>query len=185
MVHTLLASPGSVITHPSLQIKAFGKDKHDHLHAYLLKIYGDIIADQVKRVFIEIVRKGEVPYNCHFILHHAVKKQSATTPVRIVCDCSYRQSPRHFSLNDCLQAGPPFLIDLCTLLFRFRSHRIALVTDIEKAFLHVQLAEKDRSYTHFLWLSEPHNPESQFTIYRFRVVLFGSVSSPFMLHAAL
>ena len=125
-----------------------------------------------------MVREGEVPYNCHFIPHHAVKKQSATTPVRIVYDCSCRQSPRHPSLNDCLQAGPPFLIDICTLLLRFRSHRIALVTDIEKAFLHVQLAEKDRSYTHFLWLSEPHNPESQFTIYRFRVVLFGSVSSP-------
>ena len=151
----------------------------------LLKIYGDIIADQVKRGFIEMVREGEVPYNCHFIPHHAVKKQSATTPVRIVYDCSCRQSPHHPSLNDCLQTGPPFLVDLCTLLLRFRSHRIALVTDIEKAFLHVQLAEKDRSFTHFLWLSEPHNPESHFTIYRFRVVLFGSVSSPFMLHAAL
>ena len=151
----------------------------------LLKIYGDIIADQVKRGFIETVREVEVPYNCHFIPHHAVKKQSVTTPVRIVYDCSCRQSCRHPSLNDCLQTGPPFLVDLCTLLLRFRSHRIALVTDIEKAFLHVQLAEKDRSYTHFLWLSEPHNPESQFTIYRFRVVLFGSVSSPFMLHAVL
>ena len=77
------------------------------------------------------------------------------------------------------------MIDLCTLLLRFRSHKFALVTDIEKAFLHVQLAEGDRSYTCFLWLSEPDNPESQFTIYRFKVVLFGSVSSPFMLHAAL
>ena len=151
----------------------------------LLKTYGDIIVDQVKRGFIERVRECDVPYNCHFIPHHAVKKQSVTTPVRIVYDCSCRQSPCYPSLNDCLQVGPPFLIDLCTLLLRFRSHKFALVTDIEKAFLHVQLAERDRSYTHFLWLSEPDNPESQFAIYRFRVVLFGSASSPFMLHAAL
>ena len=64
-------------------------------------------------------------------------------------------------------------------------YNIALVTDIEKAFLHVQLDEVDRKFTHFLWLSEADNPESDFEIYRFRVVLFGCVSSPFMLHAAL
>ena len=151
----------------------------------LLQIYDNIIADQVKRGFIERVRECDIPHDCHFIPHHAVKKQSTTTPVRIVYDCSCRQSPSYPSLNDCLQVGPPFLIDLCTLLLRFRSRRFALVTDIEKAFLHVHLAEKDRSYTHFLWLSEHDNPESLFTIYRFRVVLFGSVSSPFMLHAAL
>ena len=59
------------------------------------------------------------------------------------------------------------------------------MTDIEKAFLHVQLAETDRNYTHFLWLSDPTNPESEFSIYKFKVVLFGSISSPFMLHAAI
>jgi len=83
----------------------------------LLKIYGDIIADQVKRGFIKRVREFDVPHYCHFIPHHAVRKQSATTPVRIVYDCSCHQSPRHPSLNDCLKVGPPFLIDLCTLLF--------------------------------------------------------------------
>ena len=151
----------------------------------LLKVYGDIISDQVKRGFIERVKDSDVPSNCHFIPHHAVKKQSNTTPVRIVYDCSCRQSPHHPSLNDCLNVGPPFLVDLCTLLLRFRTHKFALVTDIEKAFLHVQLAETDRNYTHFLWLSDPTNPESEFSIYRFKVVLFGSASSPFMLHAAL
>ena len=85
--------------------------------------------------------------------------------------------------------GPPFLIDLCTLLLRFRSHKFALVTDIEKAFLHVQLAEGDRNYTHFLWLSKPDNPKSKFAIYRFRVpnnrniwrnkILANRLNSPF------
>jgi len=59
------------------------------------------------------------------------------------------------------------------------------VTDIEKAFLHVQLAKTDHNYTHFLWLSDPSNPESEFAIYKFIIVLFGSISSPFMLHAAI
>ena len=43
----------------------------------------------------------------------------------------------------------------------------------------------DRDFTRFLWLSDPTDPESNLIVYRFRVVLFGSVSSPFMLNAAL
>ena len=151
----------------------------------LLKTYGEIISDQVKQGFMERVTESEIPHNCHFIPHHPVKKDSATTPIRIVYDCSCCQSPSHPSLNDCLQVGPPFMNDLCSLLLRFRTHKVGLVTDIEKAFLHVYLAEEDQHYTYFLWLSNPDDPESQFIIYRFRVVLFGSVSSPFMLNATL
>ena len=51
--------------------------------------------------------------------------------------------------------------------------------------MHVQLAEEDRNYTHFLWLSKLNDQASKFTVYRFKVVLFGSVSSPFMLNAVL
>ena len=71
------------------------------------------------------------------------------------------------------------------MLLRFRLHKFGLSTDIEKAFLHITLDEADRDYTRFLWLSDPTDPESEFDIYRFKTVLFGSVSSPFMLHAAL
>ena len=151
----------------------------------LMALYGDIIADQVKRGFIEQVDVSCIPEDCHFIPHHPVKKDSTTTPLRIVYDCSCRQSPTQPSLNDCLQAGPPFINDLCAILIRFRTHSIGIVTDIEKAFLHVHLAEEDRHYTYFVWLSQPTDPESKFIVYRFRVVLFGSVSSPFMLSATL
>ena len=147
--------------------------------------YGNIIADQMKRGFIEQVDASYIPQDCHFIPHHPVRKDSTTTPLRIVYDCSCRQSPTLPSLNDCLQAGPPFINDLCAILLRFRTHSIGIVTDIEKAFLHVHLAEEDRHYTYFVWLSQPTDPESEFIIYRFRVVLFGSVSSPFMLNATL
>ena len=39
----------------------------------LLKVYGDIISDQVKRGFIEKVRESDVQPSYHFIPHHAVK----------------------------------------------------------------------------------------------------------------
>jgi len=64
-------------------------------------------------------------------------------------------------------------------------HLYGISTDIEKAFLHIALHEKDRNFTRFLWLSDPCNPNSEFTIYHFRTVLFGSVSSPFMLFTTL
>ena len=121
----------------------------------------------------------------HYIPHHPVRKESSTTPIRIVYDCSCRQSQGQPSLNDCLMVGPTFLNDMCGILLRFRTHRFGLSTDIEKAFLHVTLHEADRDYTRFLWLSDPTKPESNLIVYRFRVVLFGSVSSPFMLNAAL
>ena len=149
----------------------------------LLQIYGNIIAEQLTRGFIEKVTESDVPQHCHFIPHHAVKKESATTPIRIVYDCSCRQSPHHPCLNDCLEVGPPFLIDLCTLLLRFRTHNIC--NRHREGFPHVQLEEADRKFTHLVWLSEVDNPESSFEIYRFHVVLFDCVSSPFMLHAAL
>ena len=68
---------------------------------------------------------------------------------------------------------------------RFRLHRFAVCTDIEKAFLHVQLDERDRDVTRFLWLSAMNDPDSKLTTYRFKSVLFGATCSPFILHATL
>ncbi len=151
----------------------------------LLETYGNIIDDQENRGFIERIEPQETEDAVHYIPHHPVIKNSATTPVRIVYDCSCRQSSNTPSLNDCLQVGPPLLTDMCSILLRFRTHRFAFATDIEKAFLHVGLNEHDRNFTRFLWLSNPKDPESQFVTYRFKVVLFGTASSPFMLNATL
>lgn len=154
----------------------------------LLKMYNTIIEDQERRGFIE-----KVPNNfehtetaiIHYIPHHPVRKESSTTPIRIVYDCSCKQSSESPSLNDCLEPGPPFLTDLCAILLRFRQHEFAFSSDIEKAFLHVHLDQSDRDATRFLWLSDPVDASSPFVTYRFRVVLFGATCSPFMLNAAI
>ena len=151
----------------------------------LLKQYGKIIEEQERRGFIEKIDDDSHKMNVHYIPHHPVKKESSTTPIWIVYDCSCKQTSDSPSLNDCLHSGPPTLNDLCAILLRFRQHRFAFAADIEKAFLHVQLDEADRDSTRFLWLSDPADENSPFVTYRFRVVLFGATSSPFMLHAAL
>ena len=81
--------------------------------------------------------------------------------------------------------GPSFLVDLCGIILRFRWHMFGISTDLEKAFLHVRLDEGDRDYARFLWLSTPSDPDSKLITYRFKMVLFSSTSSPFMLNATL
>ena len=150
----------------------------------LLQMYGQIIADQEHKGFIEKVDNFNTKQT-HYIPHRAIRKDSDTTPVRIVYDCSCKQSSHHPSLNDCLHVGPPFLNHLCAILLRFRLYEYGFSADIEKAFLHVQLDESDRDYTRFLWPTNPQDPNSPFQPYRFKVVLFGASSSPFMLNAAI
>jgi hypothetical protein len=148
-------------------------------------LYSDIIAEQEEKGFIEKVSTTNISDKIHYIPHHPVKKDSTTTPIRIIYDCSCRQSTDHPSLNDCLLLGPPSLNDMCSIRLRFQTHPFAFPTDIEKAFLHVQLHEDDRDCTRFLWLSQPDDPESVFEAYRFKVVLFGATCSPLMLSSAL
>ncbi|XP_065900135.1 uncharacterized protein [Dysidea avara] len=152
----------------------------------LLKIYHQIISEQEARGFIEHVddQSGPQP-GVHYIPHHGVEKDSTTTPLRIVFDCSCRQSSHSPCLNDCLLIGSPCDNDLCAVLVRFRSHCFGISTDIEKAFLHIRLHPDDRNYTRFFWLSDPTDPSSEFCVYRFKVVPFGATSSPFMLNAVL
>ena len=150
-----------------------------------LRMYNDVIQEQLSRGFIERVNNPDLTNGeCHYIPHHAVLKDSNTTPLRIVYDCSFKQGEQP-SLNDCLQPGPPLLNDLTGILLRFRLHKYAIATDIEKAFLHVNLDQADRDATRFYWLSNTDDPESEFIVYRFKSVMFGATSSPFILNATL
>ena len=121
----------------------------------------------------------------HFIPHHLVIQDSPTIPVRIVYDCSCHQSSTSPSLNDCLNAGPPLQNDMCAILIRFCIHNFAFSTDLEKAFLHIQLDEGDRDFISSLWSTDPKDPASQFQAYHFTVIPFGLILSPFILNATV
>jgi len=156
---------------------------HYHLYATSIPVSNDTrrwMKESLRNRRSELHWEGGCHQQSHYIPHHLVRKESATTPVRIVYDCSCKQSPDSPSLNDCLHPGPPFLNDLCAILFCFRQHSLAFFADIEEAFLHVYLDEANRHCTRFPWLSD-HTDEA-FITYQFRVVLF---SSPFMLNVTL
>jgi len=118
----------------------------------------------------------------YYIPHHpVVKKTSKTTKVRPVFDASCK-GPNGISLNDCLEVGPSLNPDIIDLLLRFRMSPIGICSDIKKAFPQVELKEeRDKDVCRFIWYDEAGNQ----TIFRFRVVTFGIVSSPFLLGATI
>ena len=76
---------------------------------------------------------------------------------------------------------------MTSLLMKFRLFRIALIADIEKAFLQILLAEDDRDVTRFLWLSniESEVNDDNLLHLRFRRVLFGASPSSFLMNATI
>ena len=57
------------------------------LPADIVSIYNKVIADQEKHGFIELVENDDNECG-HYLPHRHVRKDSATTPIRIVYDCS-------------------------------------------------------------------------------------------------
>ena len=84
---------------------------------------------------------GEVEDSCpgeigkvHYLPHQAViQRDKSTTKMRIVYDASAKENGP--SLNDCLYTGPALAQNILDILLRLRCHQVALVADIEKAFL--------------------------------------------------
>jgi len=95
----------------------------------MLQQYNEIITEQERRGFIEKIDTFQPrTATVYYIPQHPVRKDSSTTPIRIMYDCSRKQSPDHPSLNDCLESTPPVLNDLTAILVRFQIHKYAVST---------------------------------------------------------
>nr|XP_047142821.1 uncharacterized protein LOC124817075 [Hydra vulgaris] len=145
----------------------------------LLQQYNEIIRQQEHEGIIERIPDfpplvGQV----HYLPHHAViKEEKSTTKLRIVFDAS-SNSP---SLNDCLEKGPCLLPMLIDILIRFGTYKIAVASDIEKAFLNIAVNKNDRDFLRFLWFDNVNNSNPKVISYRYTRVLFGINSSQFLL----
>ncbi|XP_065061319.1 uncharacterized protein LOC135688408 [Rhopilema esculentum] len=152
----------------------------------VLQTYDNIIKEQLKDGVIEKVAELEASERQHYLPHQAVVRENAeTTKVRIVYDASSKEGKTGTSLNNCLHVGPPLTPLLFDILLRFREFKVPMVADIEKAFLNVEIDQSDRDVLRFLWVKDIHNEDSPVEVYRFKRVVFGVNSSPFLLNAVL
>ena len=157
--------------------------------AEVMGTYDSIIKDQLEKGVIEKVNNPETTNIVHYLPHHAViNPLKPTTKLRIVYDASAKTRKENKSLNECLYRGPVMLNDLCGLLMRFRLRTVAVVADIEKAFLQIGLQPTERDVTRFLWLKDHQQlrvDSDNIQEYRFCRVPFGIITSPFLLEATV
>jgi hypothetical protein len=150
----------------------------------VLQVYNNTIQEQLTKGIVEVSPPAEKDQLEYYLPHHCIlKPDRATTKLRIVYDASSKPSKAYQSLNQCLYRGPVLLADLCGMLMRMRLSAVGVISDIEKAFLQVGLEPDERNVTKFLWvkdLSKPATGANLVTL-RFCRVLFGVISSPFML----
>ena len=151
----------------------------------LLAHYNKVIAQLKELDFIEEVGPAPPGVETHHLPHHGVKKDSASTPLRVVFNASSKSKNGEGSLNDCLLTGPNLIQKLVDTLLKFRVGRYGYTADISKAFLRVGLKEEDRDFTRFLWKVNPEDINSRTITFRFKAVLFGATCSPFLLQATL
>ena len=120
----------------------------------------------------------------HYLPHPPVIQiNKDTTKLRIVYDASAKVNGP--CLNDCLYTGPNFSQNILDILIRFRLNQIALVGEVEKAYLMISFADCDRDILRFLWVKDVKDPNSEITTMRFARVVFGVLSSLFLLNATL
>ncbi|GFW94465.1 DUF1758 domain-containing protein [Trichonephila clavipes] len=131
--------------------------------------YCKVLKNYLDEGIIEKVTNPFIPTNNPvFYLPHQViiKNESLTTKLRLVFDAS-AHAENQLSLNDCLSHGVNLNPNILDLLISFRSNKIAVLADVEKAFLQISLAPKDRDVVRFLI----DDGENGVQVYRFNRVL--------------
>ena len=119
-----------------------------------------------------------------YIPYQSVSRDdNKTAKIRIVFDASARDTGP--SLNDCLYKKPHLTPLLYNIFLRFRSHVVALTSDIEKAFLRIIVNENDREYLRFFWFDNKFSDQPKVVRNRFARVVFDVNSSPFCLNETI
>ncbi|XP_039904599.1 uncharacterized protein LOC120744346 [Simochromis diagramma] len=110
-----------------------------------------------------------------YIPHHGVYHPHKPEKIRVVFDCSARFQGT--SLNDHLLTGPDLTNALIGVLCRFRKGPIAIMCDVERMFHQFHVIKEHQDYLRFLWWDKG-DLNSEPSVYRMRVHLFGAASSP-------
>lgn len=106
-------------------------------------------------------------YIPHYMVAHNGKD-------RVVFNCSFEF--RGESLNPHLLPGPTLGPSLLAVVLRFREHAVAVSSGIRSMFHQVRLLPDDQPLLRFLWRDVKSDEPP--TVYEWRVLPFGTTSSP-------
>ena len=153
------------------------------------KQYEEVHLKELKEKFIELVPEAELNDPAvfkHYINHFPVYKEDerTTTKIRRVFDASLHRTGK-FSLNDFLLPGSQLTPHIYEVTLRLRLLKYLLCADISKAFMRMLLREPERNFTCFFARKDFQDPDSPVFVYRFRSVIFGACSSPFLLNCTV
>lgn len=113
----------------------------------------------------------------YYLPHHAViREDKITSKLRTVFDGSAKSS-NGISLNERCLNGPTIQPELIDTFMRWRSHRVALVADIEKMYRQIVLDPQDRKYHKIIYRFSKNEP---IQTYELNTVTFGIKSAPYM-----
>ena len=151
-----------------------------------LSQYDNVIKEQLDSGIVEVVNGEPKPLGTvHYIPHREViREERETTKLRIVYHASSKAAGE-ISLNECLESGPNLAPLLFDILLRFRAHNVALISDIQKAFLNITIDPEQRDFLRFFWLKNCNAESPEIITLRFTRLVFGLTCSPYILNATL
>ena len=99
---------------------------------------------------------------------------SAVTRQPPSCVWSMMCLPRHPACRwTSAYNGHKFHQLILDLLIQFRSYKVALIANVEKAFFKIAVDEKDSNVLRLIWVDDVAKEEPELRVYRFTRVMFG------------
>lgn len=112
-----------------------------------------------------------------YLPHHAVfKEESTSTKLRVVFDASATTSNGK-GLNELMFTGPRLQDNLSTILLRWRMHKIAICSDVEKMYRQIRVKREHCDYQRIVW--RPHS-DMELQHFRLLTVTYGTSSAPYL-----
>ncbi|GFW54168.1 integrase catalytic domain-containing protein [Trichonephila clavipes] len=140
-----------------------------------LSLYAEFLKEYELGHLERVVESSEPPTH-YYIPHHGVlRPEKLTTKLRIVFNGS-SPTTTVISLNDILLKGE-VKEDVFETIFRFRRHKFAFTTDIQKMYRQILINPDQQDLQRIIW---KHGPDAEILTYRLKTVTYGLSNAPFL-----
>ena len=134
VTYPFIKNPSCLPNNRSVAVKIAEKLWRSLERDKLLQTYNEEMKKYLERgTFVTLSQEEMESYEGpqQYITHHAVLKDSKSTPCRVVTNSSFNN--RGHSLNSCLPKGPNSLNDMFAITLRFRCYEVVFMFDLAKA----------------------------------------------------